>query len=57
MDKKKNKSFKEIQRDIQNGAWNNLALGKGSKQALTNSGLILVFGLFFILILHQVVFK
>jgi len=46
MDKKKNKTFKEIQRDIQNGAWNNLELGKGSKQALSNSGLILVFGLF-----------
>jgi hypothetical protein len=46
MDKKKNKSFKEIQRDIQNGAWNNLEFGKATKQALTNSGLILVFGLF-----------
>jgi hypothetical protein len=46
MANKKNKSFKEIQRDIQNGAWNNLALGKGSKQALSNTGLILAFGLF-----------
>lgn len=53
MDKKKNKSFKEIQRDIQNGAWNNLVLGKGSKQALTNSGLILVFGLFTALTIYD----
>lgn len=53
MDKKKNKSYKEIQRDIQNGAWNNLVLGKGSKQALTNSGLILVFGLFTALTIYD----
>lgn len=46
MDKKKNKTFKEIQRDIQNGAWNNLELSKQSKQALSNSGLILIAGLF-----------
>ena len=30
---------------IYNGAWNNLELSKSSKQALTNSGLILAGGL------------
>jgi len=46
MDKKKSKTFKQITRDLQNGAWNNLELSKQSKQALTNSGLILAIGLF-----------
>jgi hypothetical protein len=53
MDKKKTKTFKQITRDLQNGAWNNLELGKQSKQALTNSGLILVFGLFTALSIYR----
>jgi hypothetical protein len=40
----KKRTIKSVTDDLLNGAWNNLDLSKSSKQALTNAGLIVLFG-------------
>ena len=40
----KQRTIKSVTDDLLNGAWNNLDLSKSSKQALTNVGLIVLFG-------------
>jgi hypothetical protein len=43
--KKKAKTFKESLNALYTGAWNQLELDPGSKQALINSGYIIIGGL------------
>jgi hypothetical protein len=40
----KKRTIKSVTDDLLNGAWNNLDFSKKSKQALTNAGLIVLFG-------------
>jgi hypothetical protein len=41
---KKKRTIKSVTDDLMNGAWNNLDLSRSSKKALTNAGLIILFG-------------
>ena len=41
---KKPKTIKQLTRDIQNGAWNNLELSKSGKRSLYSAGSIIILG-------------
>lgn len=40
----KKRTIQSVTNDLMNGAWNNLDLSMSSKKALTNAGLIILFG-------------